>query len=81
MPYYRRRYRRRTNWDPYWTQARFQSACDGCSITITKGEKIYYYPRDKKVYCEDCGEDCYRDFMSHKCDEDVYHGTSNPYAG
>lgn len=48
--------------DPYWTTARFTSTCRGCKCTIKKGERIFYYPKGKVVYCKNCGQDEYEQF-------------------
>ena len=42
------------NRDPYWLNARFESACS-CGKSINKGDKILYYPNGRKAVCEDCG--------------------------
>ena len=41
--------------DPYWLNARFASVCS-CGKAIKKGDRIFYYPNEKKAVCEDpCG--------------------------
>ena len=46
---------RRYPQDPYWTTARFRSLCS-CGRQIQKGERIFYYPRERKAVCEGCGQ-------------------------
>lgn len=60
--------------DPYWTTARFKSTCKKCGGDIVKGERIFYYPRTKTVYCEDaaCGDAAYHDFMTMAEAEEYY---------
>ena len=57
--------------DPYWTIARFNSNC-GCGKRITKHEDIFYYPRQRKALCKDCGDTASREFDSMAMDEDFY---------
>lgn len=51
-----RHYRRRiaNGGDPYWLDARFASRC-ACGKAIKTGERVFYYPRERKVVCESCG--------------------------
>ena len=54
--------------DPYWLQARFASDCS-CGAPITKGARIFYYPRGKTALCEKCGEKAHAEFASTAADE------------
>lgn len=65
--------------DPRMITAKFSSSCSKCGCTIKKGTSIYYWPSDRKVYCEKCGEAPYRQFQSSAADEDVFAGIGNPY--
>lgn len=62
--------------DPRWTVARFPSKCKKCGRDIAKGEQIFYYPRNKTVYCnrEDCGKQAARDFGGEAADERFLRG-------
>jgi len=61
--------------DPYWMTARFGSACRQCGEKISKGSRIYYYPKTKSAFCEQCGQGAYSDFRSAAEDEYAYcHG-------
>ena len=64
---------RRYSQDPYWTRARFDSKCRKCGKVITRGQDIFYYPRDKAVYCGgDCGQVASREFAAMVADEEFY---------
>lgn len=72
--------------DPYWTEARFASACSKCGAGIRKGEPIFYYPRGKKVLCgvarsdirghNSCGFTADHEFRAAVADEDFYNRTN-----
>jgi len=64
--------------DPHWITAKF-GQCSECHKD-QKGKRVLFYPKDKKIYCEKCGEKHWHDFKSHAADEDVYHGYGNPYS-
>ncbi len=68
------RNRSRCGQDPYWTKARFNSKCSGCHAEIRKGKRIYYYPNDRSVFCEECGQEASQDFNGAAFDEGVYNG-------
>ena len=59
MPY--RRYR---NMDPRWLSARFASTCPKCGKRIKEGDEIYYFPRGRQAYCQDCGQPEYRRLLA-----------------
>ena len=42
--------------DPYWLAARYGSDCSGCSKRISKGARIFYFPKSRKAFCETCGQ-------------------------
>jgi hypothetical protein len=63
--------------DPRWITVRFKgSACPGCKRPIQPGERAFYYPQDRSLYCDgdDCGEAASREFAARAFDED--HNTS-----
>lgn len=57
--------------DPYWTCARFDSTCSGCKRPVRKGHRIFFYPKDKSVFCSECGKKAERDFRS-MAEQDVF---------
>ncbi|MCP4651543.1 MAG: hypothetical protein GY853_15885 [PVC group bacterium] len=50
--------------DPRWLNARFKSCCKDCNSIINKGDRIFYYPKGKHVYCEFCGKIHFNDFQN-----------------
>lgn len=57
--------------DPRWITARFASSCGKCGGTITKGERIFYYPATKRALGAKCGcaEDAAGEFAAAAADE------------
>lgn len=53
--------------DPRIITAKF-GKCVNCHKEV-KGQKVYYWPSGKKVYCESCGESEYLHFLSAVHDE------------
>ena len=60
--------------DPRMITAKFTSACSKCGCTIKKGTNIYYWPSDRKIYCEKYGEVPYCQFKSSAANEDMMNG-------
>jgi len=61
--------------DPYWTRARYKSACRECGKRIAIGEDIFYYPKGKFVLCGGkCGQVASARFAAEVHDEDFYRG-------
>lgn len=54
--------------DPYWTTAKFNST-DANGNTVTKGMRIFYYPRTKTVLTGEKAEQASREFQSAAADE------------
>ncbi len=67
---------KRYSLDPRWTFARFDSRCHRCNGHIKKGDRIFYYPNGRTVYCDGigCGEKCSQEFNEAAQDEDNYNG-------
>lgn len=65
-----RRYAR----DPAWITVKFDGICARCKAVIKAGTEAFYYPNERKLYCDNdsCGGDCSRDFDSLAQDEAVY---------
>jgi hypothetical protein len=60
--------------DPYWTTARFTSPCShpSCQEQVTKGQRAFYYPRTKSIYCPKHSLTASADFNAARADEDAY---------
>jgi hypothetical protein len=60
--------------DPHWTTAKFPGRCTRCGKKINRGDRIFYYPRGKVVYCDapGCGGSAERDFLTMAEAEDYY---------
>ena len=60
--------------DPHWIYTRYTSVCARCGRTIAHGERAWYYPRGKRLYCGDpvCGAQEARDFAAAAADEAMY---------
>jgi hypothetical protein len=58
--------------DPYWLTAKWAGTCVRCGAHIKRGDKAYYYPRDRALYCasDSCGEKASREFAAYKQDEE-----------
>ena len=65
----RTRYR---NNDPYWINARYSGSCSQCQAEIKKNARIFYYPANRAILCEECGEPAARQFEASKQDEAFY---------
>lgn len=62
--------------DPYWTSCRYPCKCAGCGQEIKKDESIFYFPRDKSVFCEkeSCGKKESASFEDAAFDESMITG-------
>jgi hypothetical protein len=60
--------------DPYWLQAKFNGVCGNCDGKIKTGDRAFYYPIGKRIFCnaEDCGQRISREFESASTDESGY---------
>lgn len=60
--------------DPYWCTAKYKGRCAGCNKPFNRGERIFYYPRTRKPFAENCGcgQGCERDFIGCAQDEYTY---------
>jgi hypothetical protein len=58
--------------DPYWMTARYPGTCRQCGRTIKRGERAFYYPNGKHLFCatgRDCGQVASADFDAAANDE------------
>lgn len=67
-------YRNRVARDPAWIYVRYAGLCARCGEPIPQGQRAFYYPNGKKLYCyrDACGPACERDFAACAHDEMVY---------
>jgi DNA repair protein RadC len=38
--------------DPYWLRAKFSGSCSRCKKEIKGGDRIFYFPKTKDVFCD-----------------------------
>ncbi len=64
--------RRRFQCDPRWITVRFRGECVRCRHAIRTGERAFYYPEGRSLYCktEECGGAASREFSARAFDED-----------
>ena len=60
----------RSKGDPYWITARHDDECSGCHQPVKRGERAFYYPRNRTLMCRNCGEDADARFRSEVWDEE-----------
>jgi hypothetical protein len=62
--------------DPRWIVARYAGVCSNpsCSLKITPGMRVVYWPIGKKLECHNCGDRSYERFTAAVADEGVYEG-------
>ena len=70
---------RRYKNDPIPIVAKFSTHCKFCGAYVNKNDRAFYWPATKTLKCPDCGESDYKEFLSAKADEEVFHGVGNPY--
>ncbi len=63
---------RRYKCDPRWITVRFEAKCVRCKRSIHPGERAFYYPEDRSLYCEveACGRAASREFPAIAFDEE-----------
>lgn len=60
--------------DPYWTTAKFNST-DAHGRPVRKGDRIFYYPRDRTVLTGAEAEKASAEFAAAVQDEAFYRGS------
>ena len=57
--------------DPRWINVRFDGSCVCCRGVIRRGDRAFYYPQERSLYCEreNCGQAASRDFSARAFDE------------
>jgi hypothetical protein len=62
--------RRYYNRDPRWIDStRFSGGCTVCGASIAIGERALYWPYNRSLNCESCGEPAYARFEVEAQDE------------
>jgi len=58
--------------DPRWINVRFDGTCARCQRPVRHGERAFYYPEDRSLYCdgEKCGNFASSDFSARSFDEE-----------
>jgi len=54
---------------PYWLIIVRVGQCAKCQIKLPLKSRVWYYPLDKVMYCETCGEPMAREFQAAVDDE------------
>jgi hypothetical protein len=62
--------------DPYWITARRADSCTGCKARVRAGDRVFYYPNTRAIYCEAeaCGAAASRDFDARAFDDAMVSG-------
>ena len=55
--------------DPRWLSVRYAGECAGCGASLPKGSRAFYWPKDKRLECAQCGESSERRFVAEVQDE------------
>jgi hypothetical protein len=60
--------------DPRWISAKYPSKCAHCGHAIARGERAFYYPNGRYLFCkhDDCGGQADRDTYAAIQDEQFY---------
>lgn len=66
--------RRRGGGDPGWITVKFvtpQTICGGCKKKLVKGERVFYYPNSRTMFCmkDECGIKESNSFNAARFDE------------
>jgi hypothetical protein len=58
--------------DPRWINVKFEGGCVRCKWPIRRGERAFYYPEGRSLYCdrENCGQAASREFTACLSDEE-----------
>lgn len=67
--------------DPYWLTTRYPGRCRKCGRPVHRGERAFYFPKGKALYCADgCGPEASARFNAERADEDLYNGFGGGWA-
>ena len=56
--------------DPHWITVRHATKCARCKTDVKHGARAFYYPNERRVLCEGCGEPAAQEFAATVFDED-----------
>ena len=56
--------------DPRWITARYQAECVKCKKKVPKGSRAFYWPKNRHIACEGCGEEAAAEFTAQAWDDD-----------
>lgn len=62
------------NGDPYWMTAKFPGTCAKTGEPFKRGDRVFYYPRERKCYAGAAGEAAAADFAACAADEEFMTG-------
>lgn len=60
--------------DPYWMTAKFPGKCAKTGEPFKCGERVFYYPRERKAYAGKAAEQAAADFAACAQDEAFANG-------
>lgn len=62
--------------DPYWMTAKYAGNCAKTGAPFKRGDRVFYYPRERKCYAGAAGEAAAADFQAAAEDEAMMNGGS-----
>jgi len=74
--------RRNRDMTPRWLTVRFHGVCANerhCHGVVRKGERAFYYPNGKRIYCPSCSETMALDYEARMFDEAVAEAGHSPW--
>ncbi len=67
--------------DPYWVTAKYAGKCAGTGQPFKAGDRVFYYPRERKCYAGQAAQAAEADFRSCADDEAFMSQGLNEYHG
>ncbi len=58
--------------DPYWMTAKFPGVCAKTGEAFKKGDRVFYYPKERKAYAGAAAEAAAQDFKTCAEAEEFY---------
>lgn len=61
---------------PHWITARYKGKCanNNCGAKLSPGDKAWYWPASRELYCQKCGHLAAIDFNQAQQDEEFMRG-------